>query len=61
LWTANRDGSKYGRPHRFDITRQHDAQQLTFGAGVHSCLGSFVARVTMEEALGVLAELSFDR
>lgn len=39
----------------FDITRTQPAPHLGFGAGVHHCLGHFVARTDMAAALPLLA------
>jgi cytochrome P450 len=39
----------------FDITQEPPARQLTFGAGVHYCLGSWMARAELAEALPILA------
>jgi cytochrome P450 len=56
LATANVDESIWPDPHRFDITRQPGANsQLTFGSGVHYCLGASLARAELQEALTLLA------
>jgi cytochrome P450 len=51
---ANRDPAVYGNPDRLDITRQGAPAMLTFGGGVHYCLGSHLARVELVEALTVI-------
>ncbi len=52
-WHANRDGA----PDTFDITADRArARPLTFGAGIHYCVGANLARAEMQEALIVLAE-----
>jgi cytochrome P450 len=57
-FTANRDlpaGS--GDPDAFDITAERPrARPLTFGAGVHYCLGANLARLELQEGLSFLAE-----
>jgi cytochrome P450 len=57
-FTANRDlpdGSTDGEA--FDITADRPrARALTFGAGVHYCLGANLARLELKEALRFLAE-----
>ena len=54
--TANRDPAVFGDDaERFDITRERAGRVLTFGAGIHYCLGVNLARAELEEALGVLS------
>jgi cytochrome P450 len=52
---ANRDPAMYDDPERLDITRDEPPAMLTFGGGVHYCLGAHLARVELAEALAVLA------
>ena len=52
---ANRDPVVYPDPDRFDITRRHAQPILTFGGGVHYCLGAALARAEISEALPILA------
>jgi cytochrome P450 len=42
--SANRDGLVFADPDRFDITRTDANKLLSFGLGMHYCLGSQVAR-----------------
>ncbi len=54
--TANRDASVFEQPDVFDINRQPSGQpQLTFGSGIHYCLGAALARAELQEALPLLA------
>jgi cytochrome P450 len=52
---ANRDPAVYDDPDRFDITREGAPAILTFGGGVHYCLGANLARRELAEALTVLS------
>jgi cytochrome P450 len=55
--TANRDPSVFTDPDRLDVTRDA-ASHLTFGAGVHHCLGAQLARVELQGAFrGLIGRL----
>jgi cytochrome P450 len=57
MWyvSANRDEAVFERPNEFRIDRPNARQHLSFGIGVHFCMGSRLAemqlRVTWEETL----------
>ncbi|MGB3896838.1 MAG: cytochrome P450 [Mycolicibacter sinensis] len=51
---ANRDPDVYDNPDRLDITRSDVAPILTFGGGMHYCLGANLARLELAEALAVM-------
>ena len=56
LAEANRDAAVFTRPEAFDITSVPSTQpQLTFGSGIHYCLGAALARAELQEALPLLA------
>jgi cytochrome P450 len=52
---ANMDPSVFAAPEAFDITAERDSVQLTFGSGIHFCLGAALARAELQEALPLLA------
>jgi cytochrome P450 len=53
---ANMDPDVWSEPLRFDITREPSGQaQMTFGSGIHFCLGANLARAELQEALPILA------
>jgi 4-nitrotryptophan synthase len=43
LGAANRDPSVFERPNEFDLGRANSGQHLSFGGGLHSCLGKQIA------------------
>ena len=53
---ANRDPAVYEHPDRLDITREGAPPMLTFGGGVHYCLGAHLARLELTEALRVMTQ-----
>lgn len=64
-FAANRDAGVYEEPLRFDISRDRGRDKpLTFGAGIHNCLGANLARAELQEAFAFLAprlpELALD-
>ena len=56
LAAANRDPDEFFDVETFDITAVRSSEQLTFGSGIHRCLGAALARAELQEALIVLAE-----
>jgi cytochrome P450 len=57
LAEANRDGSVFAAPGAFDITAPAPGSpQVTFGSGIHFCLGAALARAELAEALPILAQ-----
>jgi cytochrome P450 len=54
-FAANRDPEIYQDADRFDITRKGAPAVLTFGGGVHHCLGANLARLELAEGLKILA------
>ena len=61
--SADRDERRYADPDRFDIHRT-DRQHLTFGYGLHYCLGASLARlegrVALDELLNRFPEWDLD-
>jgi cytochrome P450 len=56
LYGANRDPDVWERPNEFDVTAERATAQMTFGSGIHFCLGAALARAELQEALPLLAQ-----
>ncbi len=54
-YSANRDPAAFPNPDDFDIAAQRGSgRMLTFGAGIHYCVGANLARAELQEALAFL-------
>ncbi|MFM9368698.1 cytochrome P450 [Streptomyces sp. Da 82-17] len=50
ITSANRDPDAFDRPEEVDLTREHNPH-LTFGHGLHHCLGAQLGRIELQVAL----------
>lgn len=54
IGAANRDPDRWTDPDGVRVDREDAARHLQFGAGIHMCLGSHLARLQAEVMLGAL-------
>jgi len=55
LAAANHQPSLFDSPHTFDITRKNAKKHISFGHGIHFCLGARLARMEAAVAIEALA------
>ena len=55
LAAANRDPRRWDRPDIFDVSRRATGH-MTFGTGIHGCVGQAVARLESEALFGALTK-----
>ncbi|MBN3808235.1 cytochrome P450 [Paraburkholderia sp. Ac-20347] len=56
IGAANRDPQAFAQPDQLDFARDDTAKSLSFGAGIHYCLGARLAMLEMEVAIGHLLD-----
>lgn len=57
--SANRDPEMFPDPDRLDLSRVSNPH-ITFGLGIHYCLGAPLARIELVESYGALLRLAPD-
>ncbi len=55
MGSANRDESRFENGETFDITRENARDHLSFGFGIHYCLGNMLAKLQAKIALEEIA------
>ena len=53
---ANRDPRVFESPDAFDVGRSNAADHVSFGGGIHVCIGAPLARIELEASLRALVE-----
>lgn len=52
MWaSAGQDEETFAEPQEIDLDRRNKRSHLTFGMGIHHCVGSFLARAELQSAL----------
>ena len=56
LGAANRDDEAFENPEQLDIERNNAGQHLSFGSGIHRCLGAALAQMEARLILEILSQ-----
>jgi cytochrome P450 len=57
MWAAaNRDPAMFDDPNKLDLSRKNAKKQMSFGVGIHRCLGSHYAKVMFQVMLTQVLE-----
>lgn len=54
--SANRDPRVFADPDAFDVARANAAEHISFGGGIHVCIGAPLARIELEASVATLVE-----
>jgi cytochrome P450 len=54
--SANRDAAKFADGDSFNVDRPNASRHLTFGSGIHTCVGSPLAKLVLTNTFGLVLE-----
>ncbi len=60
MGSANRDEDRFDEPDTFDVTRPNAREHLSFGYGIHHCLGNLLAKLQAKIVLEEVTRLAPD-
>ncbi len=60
LGAGNHDPNVFENPHSLDFSRHNSNKHLSFGGGIHYCLGASLAKLETEIAVGTLVKTFYN-